>query len=114
MEYAPLIRVEDDVPNKSHVNHHKANIGQGFDPHKHEGENYQHTITCTVGSLKLTVDGVDTNITPESGAFTFLHGTLHSVEVMADNTEFFTVHPWGEGYQPSVEVTTTPEVTNGN
>lgn len=101
MKYPAPVRMEDDVDNKAHVNYHVANIGEGFDPHVHEEEGHGHTVTCTVGSLKVVVDGVETNLTPESGAFTMPQGSLHSVEVTTDGTEFFTVHPWGEGYQPA-------------
>jgi quercetin dioxygenase-like cupin family protein len=111
MEYAPMIRTDNDVTNKLHINYHTANIGQGFDPHMHEEPDHHHTITCTAGSLKLTVDGVETTITTESGTFTFPQGTLHSVEALADGTEFTTTHPWGDRYIHE-ELTDGTQTTN--
>lgn len=111
MEYAPLISTEDDVGNKTHINYHKADAGQGFDAHTHDEEGHHHTVTCTVGSLKVVADGIETLLTPESGAYTFPQGSLHSVEVTADGTEFFTVHPWGEGYEPATAQESQQEIT---
>jgi len=90
MEYAPLISAEEYPERNVNRHYHAANTGFGFDPHKHA---WNHTLTCTKGSLKITVDGVVTNVTPESGTFTFPERLLHEVEVMSDGTEFYTEHP---------------------
>lgn len=94
MEYAPLISTEQltDAEAGTDVmrNCHTGNIGHGFITHSHP---WSHTVTCTQGSVKVTVDGVEITLTPESEAFTMPETSLHSLEVLEDGTEFFTEHP---------------------
>jgi hypothetical protein len=90
MEYAHLISSEEHQDRGVNRNYHAAGVGFGFTEHNHP---WSHTITCTKGSLKITVDGVDTTITTSSETFVFPEKLLHSVEIMEDGTEFYTEHP---------------------
>lgn len=90
MEYAPLISSEEYPDRDVNRNYHAADIGFGFDEHSHP---WAHTITCTAGSLKVTVDGTESTITSTSGTFTFPERLLHKIEVLENGTEFYTEHP---------------------
>lgn len=90
MKYANQINSVENKDNKTLTNYHVDGLGSGFDEHKHE---WEHTITCTKGSIKIVENGQETIITPTNGTFTFQKNTKHSVEVLEDGTEFYTVHP---------------------
>jgi len=89
MKYAPLISSEYFEEKKILKNYHKADIGFGFDLHEH---NYEHTIVCTKGLIKITIDEIDTFVDPNYGIFTFPAKIPHKVEVMENDTSFYTEH----------------------
>lgn len=90
MEYAPLISSEPQEESGMVRNCHAAGVGFGFDAHKHP---WSHTVVCTAGSLKITVDGVETTIVAGDEPFEMPGRSLHSMEVLEDGTEFYTEHP---------------------
>jgi hypothetical protein len=90
MEQPPIINSEQYPDRGMFRNYHASGIGFGFRAHQHL---FDHTITCTKGSIKLVVDNVETIITPTSDTFTFPKGSLHSVEIAEDGTEFYVEHP---------------------
>lgn len=95
MEYAPIVSEEHITDEEAGIdvmrNHHAAGVGFGFNEHKHP---WSHTVTCTQGSIKVIVEGVETTLTPGSEAFTMPGTALHSLEVLEENTEFYTEHPY--------------------
>jgi uncharacterized protein YaiE (UPF0345 family) len=90
MEYATLISEEDVTETGMHRNYHADNTGTGFNTHSHS---WSHTVTCTQGSIKVTIDGVDTTVVPGDAAFEMPANSEHSLEVLTDGTEFYTEHP---------------------
>jgi quercetin dioxygenase-like cupin family protein len=89
-EYAPKIREELFEENTKVKIFHTGNIGQGFIEHEHE---WEHTITCTKGSLKIFDNGQETIVKANDDTYIFQKGLKHSVEVLENGTEFYTIHP---------------------
>ena len=90
MKYANLINSVEDNDAKTLTNYHTDNSGSGFNEHEHE---WEHTITCTKGSLKIFENGQEIVLKSNDPTFTFQSNTKHSVEILEDGTEFYTVHP---------------------
>jgi quercetin dioxygenase-like cupin family protein len=89
-EYAPIVHEELCEENTKVKIFHTGNIGQGFNEHEHE---WDHTLTCTKGSVKIFDDGQETIVKANDDTYTFLKGFKHYVEVLEDGTEFYTIHP---------------------
>ena len=89
-EYAPILRQEVNEEKTEVTYYHSANIGQGFIEHEHE---WEHTITCTKGSLKIIDNGQETIVKANDDTYIFQKGLKHSVEVLENETEFYTIHP---------------------
>jgi quercetin dioxygenase-like cupin family protein len=94
-EYAPIVHDELCEENTKVKYYHTGRIGQGFIEHDHE---WEHTITCTKGSLKIYDGGQEYTVKANDDTYVFQKNIKHSVEVLEDGTEFYTIHPTPSDY----------------